>query len=116
MKDFDRALVILRRVQSLHVDFYTPESPMVADDFSRIGGVHARKHRPDVYAGWFHVSRNRPQVRDRRSPRSADVSRMVRFGAGAKPIRLPFLTWPSTEKRFRRAVSRVERLRERKCL
>ena len=45
MKDFDRALVILRRVQSLHVDFYTPDSPMVADDFSRIGGVYAEQKK-----------------------------------------------------------------------
>src|ERR1039457_6418183 len=45
MKDFDRALVILRRVQSLHVDFYTPESAMVADDFSRNGGVYAEQKK-----------------------------------------------------------------------
>jgi tetratricopeptide (TPR) repeat protein len=43
MKDFDRALVILRRVQSLHVEAYTADSPMVADDFSRIGGVYAEQ-------------------------------------------------------------------------
>jgi tetratricopeptide (TPR) repeat protein len=43
MKDFDRALVILRRVRSLHIDAYTADSAMVADDFSRIGGVYAEQ-------------------------------------------------------------------------
>src|ERR1017187_9475387 len=43
MKDFDRALAILRRVQSLHVEAYTADSTPVADDFSRIGGVYAEK-------------------------------------------------------------------------
>jgi tetratricopeptide (TPR) repeat protein len=41
MKDYDRALAILRRVQSLHVEAYTFDSVMVADDFSRMGDVYA---------------------------------------------------------------------------
>ncbi len=49
MKDFERALVILRRVQSLHVEAYTADSAMVADDFSRIGGVYAEQKKiPDA--------------------------------------------------------------------
>jgi len=44
-KDFDRALVILRRVQSLHMEAYTFDSPMVADDFSRMGGVYAEQQQ-----------------------------------------------------------------------
>src|ERR1017187_7989682 len=47
MKDFDRALAILRRVQSLHVEAYTFDSAMVADDFSRMGGVFAEKNEID---------------------------------------------------------------------
>ena len=47
MKDFDRALVILRRVQSLHVEAYTVDSPMVADDFSRMGNVYAEQKKID---------------------------------------------------------------------
>ena len=47
MKDFDRALVILRRVQSLHVEAYTFDSTMVADDFSRIGSVYAEQKKID---------------------------------------------------------------------
>jgi tetratricopeptide (TPR) repeat protein len=47
MKDFDRALVILRRVQSLHVEAYTIDSPMVADDFSRMGNVYAEQKKID---------------------------------------------------------------------
>lgn len=43
MKDFDRALAILRRVQSLHVEAYTADSPMVADDWSRIGGIYGEQ-------------------------------------------------------------------------
>jgi tetratricopeptide (TPR) repeat protein len=35
MKDLERALVILRRVQGLHVALYTFNSAQVADDFSR---------------------------------------------------------------------------------
>src|ERR1035437_2722876 len=48
MKDFDRALVILRRVQSLHVEAYTFNSAMVADDFSRTGGVYAEQKKIDA--------------------------------------------------------------------
>jgi tetratricopeptide (TPR) repeat protein len=47
MKDFDRALAILRRVQSLHVEAYTFDSAMVADDFSRMGGVFGEKNEID---------------------------------------------------------------------
>src|SRR5260370_38103590 len=47
MKDFDRALVILRRVQSLHVEAYTLDSPMVADDFSRMGNIFAEQKKID---------------------------------------------------------------------
>src|ERR1017187_9501133 len=36
MKDFGRAQAILRRVLSLHVEAYTFNSAMVADDFSRM--------------------------------------------------------------------------------
>src|SRR5664279_136444 len=40
MKDFDRALVVLRRVQGLHAELYTFNSAAVADDFSRMGIVY----------------------------------------------------------------------------
>jgi tetratricopeptide (TPR) repeat protein len=48
LKDFDRALAILRRVQSLHVEAYTFYSAPVADDFSRIGGVYAERKEIDA--------------------------------------------------------------------
>jgi len=48
MKDFDRAQVILRRVLSLHVEFYTYLSAMVADDFSRMGSVYAEQENLDA--------------------------------------------------------------------
>jgi tetratricopeptide (TPR) repeat protein len=48
MKDFDRALSILRRVQSLHVATYTYESSMVADDFSRMAQVYMELKKPDA--------------------------------------------------------------------
>ncbi len=47
MKDFDRALVILRRIQSMHVEAYTFDSTMVADDFSRMGSIFAEQKKPD---------------------------------------------------------------------
>ena len=47
MKDFDRALVILRRMQSMHVEAYTFDSTMVADDFSRMGSVYAEQKKLD---------------------------------------------------------------------
>ncbi len=47
MKDFDRALVILRRIQSMHVEAYTFDSTMVADDFSRMGSVYAEQKKLD---------------------------------------------------------------------
>jgi tetratricopeptide (TPR) repeat protein len=47
MKDFDRALVILRRIQTLHVEAYTFDSTMVADDFSRMGSVYAEQKKID---------------------------------------------------------------------
>src|ERR1035437_9189864 len=48
LKDFGRALAILHRVQSLHVEAYTFNSAVVADDFSRIGGVYAEQKRIDA--------------------------------------------------------------------
>jgi len=42
-KDFDRALVILQRVQGLHGEAYTYNSAVVADDFSRIGSVYGEQ-------------------------------------------------------------------------
>jgi tetratricopeptide (TPR) repeat protein len=47
MKDFDRALVILRRIQGLHVEAYTLDSTMVADDFSRMGSIYAEQKNLD---------------------------------------------------------------------
>ena len=47
LKDFDRALVILRRVQGLHVEAYTYNSAAVADDFSRIGSVYGEQKKID---------------------------------------------------------------------
>jgi tetratricopeptide (TPR) repeat protein len=47
MKDFDRALVILRRIQGLHVEAYTFDSTMVADDFSRMGNIFAEQKKID---------------------------------------------------------------------
>src|ERR1039457_2799192 len=47
MKDFDRAQAILRRVMSLHVEAYTFDSAMVADDFSRMAGIDAEQKKID---------------------------------------------------------------------
>ena len=47
MKDFDRAQAIMRRVQSLHVEAYTFDSAMVADDFSRMAGIDAEQKKID---------------------------------------------------------------------
>lgn len=47
LKDFDRALVILRRVQALHVELYTYNSAAVADDFSRIGSIYGEQKKID---------------------------------------------------------------------
>ncbi len=43
LKDYDRALVILRRVQTMHVETYTFDSAMVADDFSRMASIYAEQ-------------------------------------------------------------------------
>ncbi|MEO8594728.1 MAG: tetratricopeptide repeat protein [Candidatus Solibacter sp.] len=47
MKDLERALAILRRIQSLHVAAYTSNSAAVADDFSRMGSVFAEQKKPE---------------------------------------------------------------------
>src|SRR5215471_3366135 len=47
MKDFDRAMAILRRVQGLHVAIYTYDSSMVADDFHRIAQVYMEQKQPE---------------------------------------------------------------------
>lgn len=47
MKDFERALVILRQVQSLHVAIYGFESSMVADDFHRLAQVYMEQRKPE---------------------------------------------------------------------
>jgi tetratricopeptide (TPR) repeat protein len=47
MRDFDRALVVLRRVQGLHAEAYTFDSAAVADDLSRMGSVYAEQKKID---------------------------------------------------------------------
>ncbi|MEO8371634.1 MAG: tetratricopeptide repeat protein [Candidatus Solibacter sp.] len=45
MKDFERALVILRRIQGIHVEAFTFTSSAVADDFSRIANTYAEQKK-----------------------------------------------------------------------
>ena len=47
MKDFDRALVIMRRVQNLHVAIYTFDSATVADDFHRAAQIYMEQKQPE---------------------------------------------------------------------
>jgi tetratricopeptide (TPR) repeat protein len=47
MKDFERAMAIMHRVQSLHVAIYSFESSMVADDFHRIAQVYMELKQPE---------------------------------------------------------------------
>jgi tetratricopeptide (TPR) repeat protein len=47
LKDYDRALVILRRVQSMHVARYTFDSSMVADDFSRMAHIFGEQKKAE---------------------------------------------------------------------
>jgi tetratricopeptide (TPR) repeat protein len=47
MKDFERAMVILRRVQALHVAIYGFDSSMVADDFHRVAQVYMEQKKPE---------------------------------------------------------------------
>ncbi|MBS1859966.1 MAG: tetratricopeptide repeat protein [Acidobacteria bacterium] len=43
LKNYDRALEILRRVQGLHAAIYGPASPLYADDFTRMARVYAEQ-------------------------------------------------------------------------
>jgi len=45
LKDFERALVILRRIQGIHVEAFTFTSSAVADDFSRIANTYAEQKK-----------------------------------------------------------------------
>jgi tetratricopeptide (TPR) repeat protein len=47
LKDFGRAMSILRRVQSLHVAIYGYDSSMVADDFHRMAQVYMEQKDPE---------------------------------------------------------------------
>jgi tetratricopeptide (TPR) repeat protein len=47
MKDLDRALAILRRVQSVHMRLYTFNSVQVADDFSRAAQLYGEQKKLD---------------------------------------------------------------------
>ena len=48
LKDYDRAMYILRRVQTLHTAIYGFESSMVADDFHRLAQVYMEQKKPDA--------------------------------------------------------------------
>ena len=48
MKDFDRALAVLRRVEGLHAAAYTLNSAAVADDFSRMASVYAEQKKTEA--------------------------------------------------------------------
>src|SRR5438046_9367724 len=46
LNDYERALVIMRRVQTLHTQIYGPNSPLFADDFTRTAHIYADMKRP----------------------------------------------------------------------
>jgi tetratricopeptide (TPR) repeat protein len=46
LKDYDRALLIMRRVQTLHTQIYGANSPLFADDFTRTAHIYAEMKRP----------------------------------------------------------------------
>ncbi len=45
LKDYDRALEIMKRVQGLHAGIYGPASPLYADDFTRMGQIYAEQKK-----------------------------------------------------------------------
>src|SRR5262245_6062255 len=47
LKDYDRALALMRRVQALHTAIYGPNSPLFADDFSRMAQIYAEQKKPE---------------------------------------------------------------------
>jgi len=51
MKDYDRAMYILRRVQALHTAIYGAESTMVADDLHRLAQVYMEQKQSDPAIG-----------------------------------------------------------------
>jgi tetratricopeptide (TPR) repeat protein len=46
LKDYDRALQIMRRVQTLHTQIYGANSPLFADDFTRTAHIYAEQKKP----------------------------------------------------------------------
>jgi tetratricopeptide (TPR) repeat protein len=48
LKDYARALLIMRRVQGLHTAIYGSNSPLFADDFTRIAQIYAEQKNPDA--------------------------------------------------------------------
>ena len=51
LKDYDRAMYILRRVQTLHTAIYGSESSMVADDFHRLAQIYMEQKKPEPAIG-----------------------------------------------------------------
>jgi tetratricopeptide (TPR) repeat protein len=47
LKDYDRALTIMRRVQALHTAIYGANNPIFADDFSRMAQIYAEQKKPE---------------------------------------------------------------------
>ena len=47
LKDYDRAMYILHRVQTLHTAIYGFESSMVADDFHRLAQIYMEQKKPE---------------------------------------------------------------------
>ena len=45
LKDYDRALLIMRRVQGLHAAIYGPASQTYADDFTRMAQIYAEQKK-----------------------------------------------------------------------
>jgi tetratricopeptide (TPR) repeat protein len=45
LKNFDRALEVMKRVQGLHVAIYGPASQFYADDFSRMAQIYAEQRK-----------------------------------------------------------------------
>ena len=56
MKDLDRALVILRRVQGLHTGLYTFSSTQVADDFSRSAQIFGEQKKLENAISALHAA------------------------------------------------------------
>jgi tetratricopeptide (TPR) repeat protein len=105
LRDFERGLAIMQRVQGLHRQSSGSDSPLIADDFARMAQLHLDQEDPRGAAGFYQGALT---IREKSvgADHVALLADLDRLGA----VRLTLREYDQAETVFRRALLIRERV------